>query len=70
MQDSQRIWAGLSAEFRISKQVGQIDDANENGSWDTGSVVLRIQPETVRYFTNPIRIRGNWDVEVELVATP
>ncbi len=47
-----------------------IDDANQNGSWDTGNVVLRIQPETVRYFTNPIRIRSNWDVEVELVATP
>jgi hypothetical protein len=30
MQDAQRIWAGLSAEFRIAKQVGQMDDATEN----------------------------------------
>ena len=30
MQDSQRIWAGLSAEFRIAKQLGQMDDATEN----------------------------------------
>lgn len=30
MQDAQRIWAGLSAEFRIAKQVGQMDDETEN----------------------------------------
>ena len=30
IQDAQRIWAGLSAEFRIAKQVGQMDDAAEN----------------------------------------
>lgn len=30
MQDAQRIWAGLSAEFRIAKQLGQMDDATEN----------------------------------------
>ena len=30
MQDAQRVWAGLSAEFRIAKQVGQMDDATEN----------------------------------------
>ena len=30
MQDAQSIWAGLSAEFRIAKQVGQMDDATEN----------------------------------------
>ena len=66
----------VSGELRIDfldpgeYTIRAIDDANENDSWDTGDVVLRLQPETVRYFTNPIRIRGNWDVEVELVATP
>ena len=30
IQDAQRIWAGLSAEFRIAKQIGQMDDATEN----------------------------------------
>ena len=30
MQDAQRIWAGLSAEFRIAKQIGELDDATEN----------------------------------------
>ena len=30
IQDAQRIWAGLSAEFRIAKQVGQMDDAAEH----------------------------------------
>jgi uncharacterized protein (DUF2141 family) len=66
----------VSGELRIDfldpgeYTIRAIDDANENDSWDTGDIVLRLQPETVRYFTNPIRIRGNWDVEVELVATP
>lgn len=56
MQDAQRIWAGLSAEFRIAKQVGQMDDAAENiilaelkpvldivvpfGQWKTGYQLL------------------------------
>lgn len=30
MQDAQRIWAGLSAEFRLAKQIGQMDEATEN----------------------------------------
>jgi hypothetical protein len=66
----------VSGELRIDfldpgeYTIRAIDDENENDSWDTGDVVLRLQPETVRYFTNPIRIRGNWDVEVDLVATP
>jgi len=56
MQDAQRIWAGVSAEFRIAKQVGQMDDATENiilaelkpvldivvpfGQWKTGYQLL------------------------------
>ena len=56
MQDAQRIWAGLSAEFRIAKQVGQMNDATENiilaelkpvldivvsfGQWKTGYQLL------------------------------
>ena len=56
MQDAQLIWAGLSAEFRIAKQVGQMDDATENiiltelkpvldivvplGQWKTGYQLL------------------------------
>lgn len=56
IQDAQRIWAGLSAEFRIAKQVGQMDDTTENiilaelkpvldivvpfGQWKTGYQLL------------------------------
>lgn len=56
MQDAQRIWAGLSAEFRIAKQIGQMDDTTENiilaelkpvldivvpfGQWKTGYQLL------------------------------
>ena len=58
MQDAQRIWAGLSAEFRIAKQVGQMDDTTENiilaelkpvldivvpfGQWKTGYQLLLV----------------------------
>lgn len=58
MQDAQRIWAGLSAEFRIAKQIGQMDDATENiilaelkpvldivvpfGQWKTGYQLLLV----------------------------
>ncbi len=47
-----------------------VDDTNKNGKWDTGDLPLHIVPENVRYFTNPIRIRANWEVEVELLANP
>jgi len=56
MQDAQCIWAGLSAEFRIAKQIGQMDDTTENiilaelkpvldivvpfGQWKTGYQLL------------------------------
>lgn len=56
MQDAQVIWASLSAEFRVAKQLGQMDDATENiilaelkpvldivvpfGQWKTGYQLL------------------------------
>lgn len=40
-----------------------IYDANENGIWDTGNYILKIQPERVSYYPEPIEIRANWEKE-------
>lgn len=38
-----------------------IFDSNENGQWDTGSFLGKIQPERVIYFPAPIEMRANWE---------
>ncbi len=38
-----------------------IYDSNENGIWDTGNYLLKIQPEKVIYYPGEINIRANWD---------
>jgi hypothetical protein len=40
-----------------------IFDDNNNGTWDTGDYIYKVQPETVRFFTEEINVRANWDVE-------
>ena len=42
-----------------------IYDANENGKWDTGHYLMKIPPESVRYFDKTVEIRANWDIEEE-----
>lgn len=47
-----------------------IEDSNNNGRWDTGSYMRKIQPERVFYFTDDktkgvISIRANWDTEMQ-----
>lgn len=41
-----------------------IHDANGNKKWDSGNVLLKLQPEAVYYYktTTKIDIRANWDV--------
>lgn len=41
-----------------------IHDTNNNGKWDTGDLIKRIQPEKVEYYKTPVDVRSNWDVEV------
>lgn len=41
-------------------------DANKNGKWDIGSLHEGIQPEKRLFFPNEIKVRANWDIEVEL----
>ncbi|MBT8184078.1 MAG: Ig-like domain-containing protein [Eudoraea sp.] len=38
-----------------------IFDRNENGQWDTGNFLKKIQPEKVSYYPVPIEIRANWE---------
>lgn len=41
-------------------------DANKNKVWDTGNYLRKIQPEKIIYQSNPIKIRANWDLELEI----
>jgi hypothetical protein len=45
--------------------VGFVDE-NKNGKWDIGSLHEGIQPEKRLFFPNEIKVRANWDIEVEL----
>lgn len=41
-------------------------DANQNGHWDTGDLIQNKQAEKVLHFPNEIKIRANWENELEL----
>lgn len=43
-----------------------IDDINNNKKWDTGNYIKKIQPEPVRYYKEEIKIRANWELELEV----
>lgn len=38
-----------------------IVDSNQNGRWDTGSFARQLQPEEVHFYSEPIRLRPNWE---------
>ncbi|WP_026933162.1 Ig-like domain-containing protein [Christiangramia echinicola] len=38
-----------------------ISDRNGNGKWDTGNFLKKRQPEQIRYFSDTLDIRANWD---------
>ncbi len=42
-----------------------IYDLNNNGRWDSGEVTQKIFPEKVVYYSDPITVRSNWEVELE-----
>ena len=46
-----------------------IYDTNQNNKWDTGNYLMKILPESVRYFDKIIEIRANWDIEEEWKIT-
>jgi len=39
-----------------------IYDTNENGQYDTGNFLLKVQPEKVVYYPEEIDVRSNWDI--------
>lgn len=45
-------------------EVRIIKDENNNGVWDTGNLINRMQAEVITYFPEKIQIRENWDLEI------
>ena len=41
-----------------------LDDKNSNGKWDGGDYWSKKLPENFRYYTDPIQVRANWELEV------
>ncbi len=41
-----------------------IIDKNFNKKWDTGEYLKHVQPEEVLYYTEKIKVRSNWDIEI------
>lgn len=42
-------------------------DENQNGTWDTGNFIEKIQPEEIQTFSEPTKVRANWEIELKLV---
>ena len=38
-------------------------DSNENGKWDTGDYLKKVQPEQVIYYSKVLEVRANWELE-------
>ena len=43
-----------------------INDFNENGKWDTGEYLKKLQPEPVELLPVTIEVRSNWDHDVSM----
>ena len=44
-----------------------IFDTNQNGGYDTGNYLSKIQPERISYASEPIEVRSGWDTIEEFV---
>lgn len=42
-------------------------DENDNGKWDTGDFEQKKQAEKYHYYTKSVKLRANWEMEVELI---
>jgi hypothetical protein len=40
-----------------------IVDKNNNGKWDPGNYIKKLEPEPVTYFQKVINVRANWEIE-------
>ena len=43
-----------------------ISDENNNNSWDAGNYLLKQQAEKANYYPGNIKVRANWDLEINL----
>ena len=43
-----------------------ISDENNNNNWDTGNYLFKKQAEKVNYYPGNIKVRANWDLEINL----
>lgn len=41
-------------------------DENRNGQWDGGNLELGQQPEQILFFNEAVKVRANWEMEVQL----
>lgn len=44
-----------------------IYDKNNNGKWDTGNYLKKVQPEKVLYFSKEIEVRANWSINEDFI---
>jgi hypothetical protein len=47
-------------------QIKFTHDLNENGHWDTGKYLKKLQPEPVEFLPKKITVRSNWDHDVTM----
>lgn len=45
-----------------------IEDKNKNKKWDTGSILMKNQPELIYFNAAPIKLLANWDSETEWIV--
>jgi hypothetical protein len=41
-----------------------VHDTNNNGKWDTGNYLKKVQPEKVDFYDKPVSVRANWDYDI------
>ena len=44
-----------------------IFDSNDNGRYDSGNFLKKIQPERVSYADEPVEVRANWEEITEFI---
>jgi len=45
-------------------------DENNNGVWDTGDLLNKVQPEPIIYYTKAIELRANWEISLTWNVKP
>lgn len=63
LRDSQTVKIDYGLQFAGTYSVEVIDDANDNGIWNSGSFATKTLPEKIYKELKPIVIKENWDAE-------